>query len=194
MSTPESLDIIMKRRSIRRYLPKEVEREQLGLLMQAAMAAPSAANSQPWEFVVVTDPSTLEELRKRLYAGRYEAPAAIVVCGNVGIAHNSAARYHWVQDCSAAAENILIAAVGLGLGAVWIGVYPLPSAIKSVSEVLSIPEHVTPLCIIYVGYPAEEKPPRARFDEERIHWERYDPRKWQSRPDLSEGLVPSEPS
>jgi nitroreductase len=104
-------------------------------------------------------------------------PAAIVVCGNESIANNSVARFYWAQDCSAAAENILIAAAGLGLGAVWLGVYPLPSVIKPVSEVLNIPPLVIPLCVIYVGYPAEEKPPRTQYDERRVHWQEYEERK-----------------
>ncbi len=141
------------------------------------MAAPTACNSQPWEFVVVTDDDQLAQLRAHLYSGRYHAPAAIVVCGNLKIANNSVARFHWAQDCSAATENILIAAPGLGLGAVWLGVYPLPSVVKQVSEMLSIPEGVTPLSVVYVGYPAETKPPRTQYDERRVHWQRYEPRK-----------------
>ena len=168
---------ILKRRSIRAYADRPVERDQLLLLLQAAMAAPTAANSQPWEFVVVTDPDVLAELRRHLTFGRYNAPAAIVVCGNPRIANNSAGERYWVQDCSAATENVLIAAAGLGLGTVWIGVYPLPGLVERVSAVLGIPEGVTPLCVIYVGHPAEEKPPRTQYDERRVYWQRYEPRK-----------------
>lgn len=105
------------------------------LLLKAAMSAPTACNSQPWEFIVVTESETLDRIRSRLLFARYNAPAAIVVCSNVNIANNSAARDHWVQDCSAATEDILIAAAGMGLGAVWIGVYPYPSKIKPLAEV-----------------------------------------------------------
>ena len=171
------LDTILARRSIRHYVEREVESEKLVLLLQAAMAAPTACNSQPWEFVIVTDREILAELQSRLYSGHYNAPAAIVVCGHEAIAHNSTARFYWVQDCAAAAENILIAATGLGLGTVWIGVYPLPSVIKPVSEVLNLPEPVVPLCVVYVGYPAEDKPPRTQYDEHRVHWQQYEPRK-----------------
>ncbi len=171
------MDLILSRRSIRQYKDQAVEREKLLLLLQAAMAAPNACNSQPWEFVVVTDPEVLGELRGKLYAGHYNAPAAIVVCGNEKIANNSAARFYWVQDCSAATENMLIAAVGLGLGTVWIGVHPLESAIKAVTEVLNLPEHVIPLNVIYVGYPDEEKQPRTQYDEHRVYWQQYEPRK-----------------
>jgi nitroreductase len=171
------LEHIFRRRSIRQYTTQEVERETLVQLLQAAMAAPTAANSQPWEFVVVTDRDILGKLQSRLRFGPYNAPAAIVVCGNLRIANNSAAKHFWVQDCSAATENILVAAAGLGLGAVWIGVYPLPSVIQPVVEVVNLPEGVTPLCVIYVGYPAEEKPARTQYDEHRVHWQQYEPRK-----------------
>jgi nitroreductase len=175
------LNDILKRRSIRNYNPQEVEKEKLVRLLEAAMAAPNACNSQPWEFVVVTDQGLLAQLRSELYSGKYTAPAAIVVCGNEKIANNSASRFFWVQDCSAATENMLIAAVGLGLGTVWIGVYPLPSVIKPVSRILNLPEHVIPLGVIYVGYPAEVKPPRTQYDERRVYWQQYEPRKKQAR-------------
>ena len=171
------LETIFSRRSIRRYQDRPVEDELLIKLLQAAMAAPTACNSQPWEFIVVTDPEIMLRLRSKLYAGKYNAPAAIVVCGNAQITNNSAGKFYWVQDCSAAIENILIAAVGLGLGTVWIGVYPLPTVIKPVQEILSIPETVTPLGIAYVGYPAEEKPPRTQYNEHRVYWQTYEIRK-----------------
>jgi nitroreductase len=152
-------------------------RETLILLLKAAMSAPTACNSQPWEFIVVTEPETLDRIRERFLFARYNAPAAIVVCGNVTIANNSAARQHWVQDCSAATENILIAAAGMGLGAVWIGVYPYPSRIKPLAEALGIPENVTPLSMVYVGHPAETKEPRTQYDEHKVYWQCYEPRK-----------------
>jgi nitroreductase len=145
------------------------------------MAAPTAANSQPWEFIVVTEPERMERLHQRLYAGHYNSPAAIVVCGNPEIANNSAGRQYWVQDCSAAVENMLIAAVGLGLGTVWIGVYPLPSVMKPVREILSIPETVFPLAVVYVGYPFEEKPARTQYNEHRVYWQQYEARKRQAK-------------
>ena len=177
----EIIDLICRRRSIRLYQPQEVEKEKLTLLLKAAMAAPTGANSQPWEFIVVTDDAILNQLRTVFQFGNYNAPGAIVVCGNEKIANNSAARYSWVQDCSAATENILIAAVGLGLGTVWIGVYPLPSLMKPVSKILNLPENVVPLCVIYVGYPAENKPARTQYDEYLVHWQQYEPRKKQPK-------------
>jgi nitroreductase len=174
---PEIIDIILSRRSIRQFKAETVDDETLTLLLKAAMSAPTACNSQPWEFIVVTQKEMLDQIRAKILFARYNASAAIVVCGNVNIANNSAARDHWVQDCSAATENILIAAAGLGLGAVWIGIYPYPSKIKPVAEVLGIPEHVTPLSMVYIGYPAETKEPRTQYDEHRVYWQSYEPRK-----------------
>ncbi len=172
------IETIFKRRSIRRYKPQEVEREKLILLLKTAMAAPNAANFQPWEFIVVTDQDVLRKLQTKLWAGRYHAPAAIVVCGNLKIGTNKTTGLgYWVQDCSAAAENICIAAVGLGLGTVWIGVYPLPSVIKPVSKICNLPEDIIPLCVIYVGYPAEDKLPRTQYDEHHVYWQQYETRK-----------------
>lgn len=171
------LETILRRRSIRKYTAEPVDDAAITCLLQAAMAAPSACNSQPWEFIVVTDPEILSELRGRLLFARYNAPAAIVVLGNPAVANNPAGREFWVQDCSAAVENILIAATGMGLGTVWIGVHPIAPTIKTVSEILNIPAGVHPLCVIYVGHPAEEKPARTRYDEHRIHYQTYAPRK-----------------
>ena len=171
------LDAIFKRRSIRKYTDQPVESEKLDLLLQAAMAAPSAMNCKPLEFVVVTDPEKLAQFRKRLIFGNRNAPTAIVVCGNPGLSTNPAARLFWVQDCSAAAENILIAATGLGLGTVWIGVHPVADFVRVVRDIAGLPKHVTPLCVIYVGYPAEDKPARTQFDENRVYWQRYEKRR-----------------
>jgi nitroreductase len=173
--------VLCARRSIRSYQDRPVPQELLRALLEAAMAAPTAANSRPWEFVVVTAPDTLALLRERLLFARYNAPAAIVVCGNPDVANNTAGRQFWVQDCSAATENILIAAAALDLGAVWIGVYPMPGVIKPVRDILGLPENVTPLSLVYLGYPAEERPPSERYDERRVYWEQYEPRKRRAR-------------
>src|SRR5512144_1593406 len=135
---PEIIDIILSRRSIRQFTDEPVDHATLILLLKAAMAAPTACNSQPWEFIVVTEKEILDCIREKLPFARYNNPAAIVVCGNTDIAHNTAAREYWVQDCSAATENILIAAAGMGLGAVWIGIHPYASRIRMLREVLGI--------------------------------------------------------
>ncbi len=167
------LEIIFKRRSIRKYTDQPVEPEKLELLLQAAMAAPSAMNCKPWEFVVVTDPGKMAQFRQRLVFGDRNAPAAIVVCGNPSLSTNPTARLFWVQDCSLAGENILIAAVGLGLGTVWIGVHPVAEFVRTVREITGLPKRVTPLGLLYVGYPAEEKSARTQYDKKRVHWQEY---------------------
>lgn len=167
------LQLIFSRRSIRQYQPRPVPRELLTDLLRAAMAAPSAVDKQPWEFVVVTRPERLAELQAVLPYARYNAPAAIVVCGVPERAQNEPTGSYWVQDCSAATENLLIAATGLGLGTVWTGVYPVTERVQAVQQVLGLPEGVIPLGVILVGYPAEEKPPRTQYREDRVHWEQY---------------------
>jgi len=168
-----SLDPIFQRRSIRVYTEQPVEPEKLDLLLKAAMAAPSAMNCKPWEFVVITDPEKLALFRKRLIFGNRNAPAAILVCGNPSLSVNPAARLFWVQDCSLAGENILIAASGLGLGTVWVGVHPVAEFVRVVRDITGLPKHVTPLGLVYVGYPAEGKPARTQYDQKRVHWQKY---------------------
>jgi len=169
----EILDYIESRRSIRRFTEEPVSREDLELLLRAGMAAPSATNRRPWQFVVVTDPDRLDALRKRLPLGRYNAPAALVVCGDLRRALPPSAQSFWVVDCSAATENILLAAAGIGLGAVWIGVYPLRPLMALVSRAIGLPRLVRPLSVVLVGHPAEHKPALNRYDPDRVHWYAY---------------------
>jgi len=171
----DAIETIYKRRSIRNYLDKPVDKEVIMTLLKAATAAPTAANCQPWEFVVIDDEQKLSELKDKLVFARYNAPAAIVVCGNMKLAFKGPGQEMWVQDCSAAIENMLIAATSMGLGSVWIGIYPIESNIKPLKKILNMPEYVTPLAIVYVGYPAEEKEARSRLDEKRVYWQEYDP-------------------
>lgn len=183
MDCESLIDSIFKRRSIRKYIEKEVENEKLVLLLKAAMAAPTAANRQPWEFIVVNNREKLNELRSTLREGQYNAPVAIVVCGNMNLAFSNKDKEIWTQDCSAAIENMLIAAVELGLGSVWIGLYPTLSKCKPVCKVLNIPDHVIPMSVVYFGYPDEVKEPRTQYNEKRIYWQEYEPeRKHRARP------------
>ena len=170
----EVLDLIFKRRSIRKFTAQAVSRETLTQLLQAAMAAPTAANGRPWEFVAVNDPAVMAELRATM-PGNYNGAAAIAVCANLTLASSPASERFWQQDCSNAAENILLAATGLGLGSVWLGVYPAPERAEKVHRVLHIPAGVTPLCLIYLGYPAEDKEPRTQYEASRVHWQQYGP-------------------
>ncbi|HHX65629.1 MAG TPA: nitroreductase family protein, partial [Chloroflexi bacterium] len=161
------------RRSIRKFTDEPVSEEDIDCLLKAAMAAPSASNRRPWEFVVVSDPRILARLRSRLVFGRYYAPLAIVVCGNMRRAYPVPARDFWVQDCSAAMENILLTATALGLGSVWVGVHPVGLFRRGVSRALGLPRHVLPLGVAYIGHPAESKVPRTQYDERRVHRQQY---------------------
>ncbi len=167
------LDLIYQRRSIRKYLPQAVEKEKVESLLKAAMAAPSAMNKRPWEFVVVSSEEKMKQIRRALTFAKFNAPMAISVCGNLSFFRKAMAERYWVQDCSAATENLLLAAAGLGLGAVWCGVYPIHNYIHRISQILDLPEFVIPLNVILLGYPGEEKAARTQYDEKRVHWEKY---------------------
>lgn len=177
----DKLDFFTKRRSIRSYQDRPVETEKVEFLIKAAMSAPSACNTQPWEFVVVTDPRVLAEIREELPMARYNAPCAIVVCGNTQLCRHT--KLMWVQDCSAATQNILLAATAIGLGSLWIGVYGVAPFVTKVEKVMGLPEHVKPLSIVYIGYPGEEKEPRTQYNVKRVYQDVYDvSRKHRARP------------
>ncbi len=164
------LELIFKRRSIRIYDRKKLDKETITKLMQAAMAGPSAVNAQPWEFVVITEKEVLDKLRLVLPFAKMAAPAAICVLGSSRRQRNKAGDRFWVQDCSASTENILLAATSLGLGSVWIGVHPITLVTRLVKDILNLPDGVIPLNLILLGYPAEEPPARTQYDESRVQW------------------------
>ncbi len=165
----EAMKAILSRRSIRRYTSKEIPEELIKDLLKAAMSAPSAGNQQPWQFVVINDRTILDEIPKfHPYAQMLtQAPVAILVCGDL---KRETHRGYWIQDCSAATQNILLAAHAKGLGAVWLGIYPREERVKGMRKLLNIPEQVIPFSLISIGYPAEQKPPSNRYDESRIHY------------------------
>ena len=167
------MEHLLARRSIRQFTREPVAAADIRRLLEAAMAAPSASNRRPWAFVVVTAPDTLASLRRGLVLGRYEAPLTIVVCGNMRRAWLGPARDFWIQDCSAATQNILLAATGLGLGAVWIGVHPIAPFRWHVAHVLRLPRWLRPLAAVHVGHPSEAKAPRTQYAEASVHWQRY---------------------
>ncbi|MGB8252755.1 MAG: nitroreductase family protein, partial [Anaerolineaceae bacterium] len=140
----DKIDFILKRRSIRRFEDRPVEVEKITLLLKAGMAAPSAVNSQPWEFVIISEEPLLKQLRAALEYSKMQAPLIIAVLGSPKVASSFAGETYWVQDCSAAVENILIAAANLDLGAVWVGVYPRPRKMEAVRKILDIPNDVLP--------------------------------------------------
>jgi nitroreductase len=164
----EAIEAILGRRSIRKYTGEPVTDGQLKRLLEAAMAAPSAHNRQPWHYVVIRDKATLLEIPKfHNYSKMLEQAAlAIVVCGDLELENGTG---FWVQDCSASTQNILLAAKATGLGAVWLGVYPNEALVTKLRALLKMPEKIVPLCIISIGHPSEEKPPGNRYDGGRIH-------------------------
>ena len=161
----ERLSIIFARRSIRVYTGEAVSEADIRSLLEAGMAAPSASNQKPWHFVAVTDKSSLRELARVHPFGKMTAHAevAIAVCGDPAISD------WWVQDCSAATENILVAAAGLGLGAVWLGCHGRPEREQAVRDALSIPPGIGVLSLLSIGHPGEEKEARTQFDPARVH-------------------------
>lgn len=173
METNPTIKAIHSRKSVRHYTDEDVSQDQLEVLLKAAMAAPSARNMQPWAFICITKRDTLDQLANGLpYAKMlFRAKAAIVVCGIPDKSGQDSPEGYWVQDCSAATQNILLAAEALGLGAVWTGVYPRPERISIVRDVLGIPETVFPLNVIPIGYPDEIDKPKDKFREENIMWE-----------------------
>ena len=164
------LDNILARRSIRYYVEdKPVEREKIQVLLQAAMAAPSACNLQPWEFVIVDDPEDLAELKAFIPGGQNNAPMAMVVCARTSYVPWEG--NGWQIDCAAAIQNMMLAAVEMGLGSLWIGDFKR----DDVREKLCIPEGVELVSVVYFGYPAEMKKPVSRYKEEAVYWGEYNP-------------------
>lgn len=169
------LEVIHSRRSVRNYTDEPVTPEQLETLLRAGMAAPTARNTQPWAFVVVTERERLSALAEQLPYGKMlaKAGAAIVVCGDMERAMPGVARDMWVLDCTAASQNILLAAEGIGLGAVWVGIHPIPENIATVRRLLDLPETVHPLNVISIGHPLGFEQPKRKYDERKIHREAW---------------------
>lgn len=168
------IENIMTRTSIRQFTDQPIAKDTLDLLVKAGMAAPSAVNAQPWAFVVVTDRAVIDSLNAvKPYFNLKTATAAIVVCGDLNKAMEGDGREYWVQDCSAVTENILLAAHGLGLGAVWCGVYPIQQTVEGVSKTLNLPETIIPLDVVTLGYPAENPEPKDKWKPELIHYNQW---------------------
>lgn len=170
------MENILNRKSVRKYTKEEVKKEQLEMLVRAGMAAPSARNSQPWLFFVINDRAILDNLAKQLPNAKMllNAKAAIVVCGNLQKALEGDGREFWVQDCSAATQNILLAAESMGLGAVWTGAYPRKETVNIIKVELGLPEHIVPLNVIPIGWQTGEEKPKQKYTEENIRWNKWE--------------------
>ena len=171
----DTLKTIFSRKSVRRYTDQPVRSDDIETLLKAGMAAPSAGDRQPWVFVVTTKREGLIQLAQGLQYGTVlaNAQSAIVVCGDMEKAFPDTQRDFWVQDCSAATQNILLAAEAIGLGAVWIGVYPMDDRVKFVQSALKLPGKAIPLGIVSIGYPQEDEHPKDKYRQDNIHREKW---------------------
>ena len=170
----EALQTIITRRSVRKYLDQPISEDQVQWMLRAAMNAPSAGNEQPWEFLVITDRDKLKRVPEfhpysKMLPGA--ALAILVIADPAKVKYEEELRQLWIQDCSAASQNILLAAHSMGLGAVWLAVYPDPLRLNGIRELFNIPKERVPFSIISIGYPVETKQAADRYDETRIHRE-----------------------
>lgn len=166
---------IMTRTSVRKYTNETVTKVDIETMLRAGMAAPTAVNKQPWHFVVVTDREQLNALAaaNRGTGMAAKAPLAIVVCGDMQKTLSGIGQGFWVQDCSAATENILLAANALGLGAVWTGLYPNEDRANAVRDIVKAPEHIVPLCTIVIGHPADNPTPKDKWKPENVSYNKF---------------------
>lgn len=164
------MNVILERRSIRKYTGLPITKDQVHQLLEAAMAAPSAGNEQPWHFIVLQDRLNMTDIIKyHPYALMLnEAAAAIIVCADEKLVKYEG---YWIQDCAAATQNLLLMAQTLGLGSVWLGVYPKEDRIKGLRKLFKLPDNIIPFSIVSIGHPGEVKEPVNRFNEERVHLE-----------------------
>lgn len=170
----KALDCLLTRRSIRKYSDKPVTGEQIQTLLKYAMYAPSAVNTQPWQFVAINDKTIFKAIRAaHPYSQMLDQAAwAILVCGDETLEH---APGYLPMDCSAATQNLLLAAHAMGFGAVWMGIYPETGRIKALRDAVKLPETIQPMTLVAIGYPAEvKKKIPDRFKPERIHWNQYE--------------------
>ena len=174
----DALEAIFTRRSIRKYTEEPVTAEEEKILLKAAMCAPNTVNFRDWAFVVIREKEMLQKIADALTPNAPALPStpmAIVVCGDLDLTIKSVEEY-WIQDCSLAAENLLIAANAIGLGAVWYGCHPQWNKVSAISKLLNLPRPIVPLCVIGVGHPAEEKPDVSdeRYEAHKIHYETWE--------------------
>ncbi|MDR3111804.1 MAG: nitroreductase family protein [Elusimicrobiota bacterium] len=162
----DAISIIMNRKSVRNYERGKISDKDLDTIIKAGFAAPSARDIRPWSFVVVDDFSVLDSLSKT-FSHLKTAGAAIIICGKTD------ENLFWITDCSAAAENILLAVESLGLGAVWMAAFPSEERIKAVRTILNVPNEYTPLCVIPIGKSKGINKPKNKYDDKKLHRNRW---------------------
>ena len=172
---------IMTRVSVRQFTGERPSDEQVQTLLRCAMAAPSAVNRQPWAFIVVDDPALLKQIGDSLPNTRVQnnAPLCFVMCGDLSKTMEGEAQEFWIHDVSACTENLLLAAHSMGLGAVWCAIQPNAERIRKARQILNIPDNLIPLCIVPVGYPAEQPAVKDKWKEENIYHNQFEQEKLQ---------------
>ena len=173
----ETLEAIKTRRSVRKYKKEKIPNDILEELLEAGMSGPTGGNGKPWQFIIINDPEILREIPNIPSGASFasDAPLAILVCGDLEKYPGLPEKYLdvWVIDCSIAAQNILLAAHGKGLGAVWTGVYPMEERVNGLKSLLELPENIIPLVLIVIGYPAEQLPVECRYDASKVHYNSF---------------------
>jgi len=168
----DTLTAIMKRRSIRAYTDKKISAADIKTLLRAAMMAPTARNAQEWEFIVVRDKNTFKKIVRVLPNGAMleGADCAIIVCADK---NKELSPGYWIGDCGAAAQNILLAATELGIASVGLGVQPKEERRAGIKKFFALPDNIEPFCVVSLGYPAESKYAPDRYDEAKVHYEKW---------------------
>ena len=175
-SSSDAIENIMTRVSVRAYTDRMVEDDKIETMIRAAMAAPSAGNKQPWRFVVIKDKEILKAVASNMHTMTMadKAPVAVVVCGDMNDTFPGDGLDYWVEDASAATENLLLAAHSMGLGAVWCGVYPMKDRVAFIQSLLKLPDNIVPLNVVPVGYPAEQPEVKDKWKPGNIHYDTWD--------------------
>lgn len=167
----ELKEVMLKRRSVRKFKPTKVSEETINELLHIGMSGPSACNAQPWEFYVISNESVIKKIREAFPNNTYDCPLIIVACGNKkNMLEGEELQPYWIQDTSAAIENILLGAVDLGLGTCWCGVHPQVEKIKNIKSILSLDENIMPLGMILCGYPDTNVEPGDHFNIDKVHF------------------------
>lgn len=171
----DTLQTILDRRSIRRYTGAPVSRDTLLQLARAGMAAPSSRDTRHFRFIIVDDPQLIDQLAEGLPYAKMLVTSrhAIVVASDLSEAHGGSSTDYWVQDCAAAAQNILLAAKALGLGSCWTAAHPRPERVALVKKTLGLPEHISPLCVVAIGVPTGEDKPRDKFNSAHVYFNKW---------------------
>lgn len=172
-SAETAIENIMTRTSVRDYTDAPISEATIDTLLRAGMAAPTARNRQPWKFLVVTERASLDSLAQGNWKPAAKAQAAIIICGDLTNPLEGEGRDYWVQDCSAATENILLAAHAVGLGAVWCGCYPVSERVSLVKNLFGMPDEIIPLSLVMLGYPNGEQTPKDKYKADNIHYNKW---------------------